>query len=43
MISPTDRRVLAVLAAAAYVSRTVWNGTADGSTSVAVMAGRHGR
>lgn len=27
------------LAASAYVSRTVWNGTAEGSTSVAVMAG----
>jgi preprotein translocase subunit Sss1 len=69
MISPTVRRVLAVLAffgtffvvwmlmlflplgeqvwigsvvalaAAAYVSRTVWNGTAEGSSSVAVMAG----
>jgi hypothetical protein len=69
MISPTVRRVLAVLAffgtffvvwmlmlflplgeqvwigsvvalaAAAYVSRTVWNGTAEGSGSVAVMAG----
>lgn len=27
------------LAASAYVSRTVWNGTAEGSTPVAVMAG----
>jgi hypothetical protein len=30
---------LVALAAAAYVARTVWNGTAEGSTSVAVMAG----
>jgi len=69
MVSPTVRRVLAVLAffgsyfvvwmlmlvmplgeqvwigslvalaASAYVSRNVWNGTAEGSSSVAVMAG----
>jgi hypothetical protein len=30
---------LVALAAAAYVLRTVWNGTAEGSTSVSVMAG----
>jgi hypothetical protein len=30
---------LVALAAAIYVSRKVWNGTAEGSTSVAVMAG----
>ena len=30
---------LVALAASVYVSRTVWNGTAEGSASVAVMAG----
>ena len=30
---------LVALAASVYVSREVWNGTAEGSTSVAVMAG----
>jgi hypothetical protein len=30
---------LVALAAGIYVSRTVWNGTAEGSTSVTVMAG----
>ena len=30
---------LVALAAAVYVARKVWNGTAEGSTSVAVMAG----
>jgi hypothetical protein len=30
---------LAALAASAYVARNVWNGTAEGSTSVSVMAG----
>ena len=30
---------LVALAAAIYVAREVWNGTADDSTSVAVMAG----
>ena len=30
---------LVALAAAIHVSRKVWNGTAEGSTSVAVMAG----
>lgn len=30
---------LVALAASAHVSRQVWNGTAEGSSSVAVMAG----
>ena len=30
---------LVALAASAYVARTVWNGTAEDSTSVVVMAG----
>lgn len=43
LVMPLGDRVwlgsLVALAVAAYVSHTVWNGTAEGSTSDAVMAG----